>query len=237
MDESEPFENLKVKDNLYKLWKKCPSDSPQCEILEKNYKDYDSTLRKILFKVKSDYYANAFSRYKTDMKNTWATIRSLVGNKKSKNKLPSRFKLGDSFIEGNKRIADSFNHFFISSAQNLNASSSRSTCFTDYLKRRIHHTFNFTHITTKDVNDAVSALNDKNSAGHDGISMNFVKKISPSIIFPLSVIFNQSISNGIFPKDMKLAKIIPIHKKGDSNIFDNYWPFLSYPLSQKFLKR
>ena len=49
-----------------------------------------------------------------------------------------------------------------------------------------------------------------------------------------SMLFNNSLSEGIFPKCLKTAKIIPISKSGDSNSNANYRPISM--LCQKYLK-
>ena len=58
------------------------------------------------------------------------------------------------------------------------------------------------------------------------------KIMAPLIAPTVSMLFNNSLSKGIFPECLKTAKIIPIFKSGDSNSTANYrhvsmLPFLS----------
>jgi potassium voltage-gated channel Eag-related subfamily H protein 8 len=39
---------------------------------------------------------------------------------------------------------------------------------------------------------------------------------------PLTHIFNASLSSGTFPDRLKLAKVIPLHKKGEHHDIKNY---------------
>ena len=41
---------------------------------------------------------------------------------------------------------------------------------------------------------------------------------------PLTHLINQSISQGLFPEEMKLAKILPIYKSEDEQLVTNYRP-------------
>ena len=53
----------------------------------------------------------------------------------------------------------------------------------------------------------------------------FIYKILAPLIAPtVSMLFNNSLSEGIFPECFKTAKIIPIFKSGDSNLTAIYWP-------------
>ena len=51
-----------------------------------------------------------------------------------------------------------------------------------------------------------------------------LKFCATAIIKPLTAIINQSLLNGIFAHKLKLAKVIPIYKKGDVNDLNNYRP-------------
>ena len=79
---------------------------------------------------------------------------------------------------------------------------------------------------------------DKNkSAGHDGIGNLIVKRVANEIARPLSAIFNLSLTTGIFPDQLKVAKVILIYKKDDNEIFSNYRPVSVLPCFSKILER
>ena len=61
--------------------------------------------------------------------------------------------------------------------------------------------------------------------------------MSPLIIEQLSTIFNKSISEGVFPTKMKIAKVVPIFKSGDSHLFNNYRPISLLPVFSKIFEK
>ena len=61
--------------------------------------------------------------------------------------------------------------------------------------------------------------------------------ISRLIVKPLSIIFKNCIDNGIFPDIWKKSNIIPIHKKGDKQITDNYRPVSLLPICGKIFEK
>ena len=54
---------------------------------------------------------------------------------------------------------------------------------------------------------------------------------------PLAHFVNLSLSHGIFPNDMKLAKIVPIFKNGNTKLFNNYRPISILPAFSKILEK
>ena len=58
--------------------------------------------------------------------------------------------------------------------------------------------------------------------------MNLIKKSIDLIISPLTCIINLSITSGIVPKQLKIARVISLFKFGEQDIFTNYRPFLFY---------
>ena len=54
---------------------------------------------------------------------------------------------------------------------------------------------------------------------------------------PLAHIVNLSLSHGIFPNDMKLAKIVPIFKNGNTKLFNKYRPISILPAFSKILEK
>ena len=60
--------------------------------------------------------------------------------------------------------------------------------------------------------------------GLDHIPMHLVKNSFDIISKPLMYLINLSHQKRIFPNNLKTAKIIPIFKAGDVDIFTNYRP-------------
>ena len=71
----------------------------------------------------------------------------------------------------------------------------------------------------------------------DGISTNLLKDIKYLIRKPLTLIINQCLETGIFPSKLKIAKVIPILKRGDATIFDKYRPISILPSLSKVFER
>ena len=64
-----------------------------------------------------------------------------------------------------------------------------------------------------------------------------MKQIAPIIIPSITLIINQSLSTGIFPDKLKIAKIIPLFKKNDPHQFNNYRPISLLPAISKIFER
>ena len=54
---------------------------------------------------------------------------------------------------------------------------------------------------------------------------------------PLTVIINQCLKIGIFPNQLKIAKVVPIFKSGDDTLFTNYRPISLLPSTSKVVER
>ena len=74
------------------------------------------------------------------------------------------------------------------------------------------------------------------SAGHDGVSFNVIKKCFGELCEPLKYLFNLSIVKGIFPDDLKIAKVTPIYKADNSSNVSNYRPISVLPCFSKMLE-
>ena len=92
-------------------------------------------------------------------------------------------------------------------------------------------------IVADEVVKIIGKLNQNKSPGHDGIGNLIVKNVASVISKPLTDIFNLSLSTGMVPEQLKLAKVIPIYKKEDPEIFSNYRPVSVLPCFSKILER
>ena len=84
----------------------------------------------------------------------------------------------------------------------------------------------------------ITNLPNKNSCGFDGLSTRILKYIKGIIIKPLTLIINQILDTavGVFPANMKIAQIIPIFKKDDRTVFNNYRPISLLPIMSKVVE-
>ena len=69
-------------------------------------------------------------------------------------------------------------------------------------------------VIQSEVQTLIKQLN-LSSPGYDSISATVVKAAKDSFILPLTHVLNISLSTGVFPAEMKIARIIPLLKTGD----------------------
>ena len=107
----------------------------------------------------------------------------------------------------------------------------------DYLNSPCHSSLFFKPVVESDIMKIINKFDPNKSAGHDDIGNYIVKKVAKEICHPLTIIFNLSLSTGIVPDHLKIAKVIPIYKKADADIFSNYRPVSVLPCFSKILER
>ena len=69
------------------------------------------------------------------------------------------------------------------------------------------------------------------------IDMTIIKTIIDEIVTLFTYICNRSFLSGTFPNKMKLAKVIPLYKNGNHNVFTNYRPVSLLPQFSKILEK
>jgi len=83
----------------------------------------------------------------------------------------------------------------------------------------------------------IESLKTKSSSGNDGLSTLLLKHVKLQGCDVLTIIVNQSLSTGIFPNKLKVAKVIPIHKGKSKNDISNYRPISMLPSVSKVFER
>jgi len=88
-----------------------------------------------------------------------------------------------------------------------------------------------------EIRDIIGSLKPKYSAGHDKINTILLKQLNTALSLPISMLVNLSISTGIVPDELKIAKIVPIHKSKSREEFSNYRPISLLTSVSKVLER
>ena len=79
-----------------------------------------------------------------------------------------------------------------------------------------------TPCSQKEISELIQKLPSKTSSGYDNISNVLLKDIGRYIVSPLTIIFNESLTMGIFPEVMKLADVMPLYKAKEKLLETNY---------------
>ena len=109
--------------------------------------------------------------------------------------------------------------------------------FDQYLGNKNPKSLIFKRTCPVEISKIMKCLTEKTSSGWDNIPQKIIKCNPFNILIALSHIFNLSIKEGIFPKKMKLAKVIPIFKEGSKLCVENYRPISLLPVFSKILER
>ena len=136
-----------------------------------------------------------------------------------------------------KKLLNNLTYFFVNKLAETILPKHQTKPFDSYLKDRCKSTFNFVPVTRDEVISVIHIFAQKKSTGHDLISTHLLKEISLLIAEPLSLIINQSLCSGIFPSKLKIAKVIPLHKKNEKDLLDNYIPISLLPSISKVFER
>lgn len=132
-----------------------------------------------------------------------------------KQSIPPIYNNGSLHISSETK-ASIFNNYFASVFTKDNGISPVIT--TDH-QTDLHISFDLASVDL-----AVKKLNSTFSIGPDGLCAYFFKQLSEVIIFPLQTIFEVSYRTGTLPHYWKSANIVPVFKKGDPSLAENYRP-------------
>ena len=79
-------------------------------------------------------------------------------------------------------------------------------------------------------------LENNKSAGHDEFPSKFLKLCAPELADVYTTLFQASLDQGAVPADWKTANIVPLFKKGDRSLPENYRPISLTSLTCKILE-
>ena len=236
------MKSIRTRDKLYKKFSTSSPHSIFHEIYKIKLRRYNNILRSVITSAKSLYYHDKFIQNKNDIRKTWEIIRSAINNPPS-NIFPSYVQTdSDHHITNKKEMADYFNSFFTNIGKKLalEIDSKYNYDFKKYLSTSAPNSkFNFSQTTENEINKVISELKSKHSTGIDNITSIFVKTYRHVLIKLLSLIVNQSLQTGIFPDNLKIAKVLPIYKGKDldKNLVNNYRPISILPVLSKIFEK
>ena len=181
---------------------------------------------------------NNLNVQKNNIRQTWKTINGIIGRCKSVSQ-QSTFKTDDGHVVSeSEKISNSFNDFFVNIGPKLASGIKHSgKDYFEYLLNPTQTSLFMKPIIAEEIVKIISKFNQNKSPGHDGMGNLIVKNVAHIVSRPLADIFNLSLSTGSVPEQLKIAKVIPIYKKENAEIFSNYRPVSVLPCFSKILER
>ena len=92
------------------------------------------------------------------------------------------------------------------------------------------------YISEYEIIEIIKSLKNS-SAGYDNIPALIAKQCIQHYIKPLTYLINSSFECGIFPNELKLAKVIPIFKMGINKIYQIIGRYQYYLSFLKYLRK
>ena len=210
------------------------------EETEKNYKTYRKVLQTLKRHSKKLYYFDKCSEYKKNMKKLWKLINSVCSKNNDKSTAIDCLKIDNILHYTGSKITNEFGQYFSNVGKNCAEKlKSSNTHINEYLKLipENEKSIFWAPCSKEEISKIISSLPNKTSSGFDNISNVLLKKLQPSVLDALEIIFNDSIQTGVFPSIMKHAEIVPLFKGGKPFLSNNYRPISLLITISKLLEK
>ena len=135
-------------------------------------------------------------------------------------------------------MANIFNKFFVNVSQKVTSGIPRPRkCPLDYLKQRNDKSLLLSNATPEEIEALINSLQEGKAIGPYSVPIKLLKMISRPISPPLCLIINESFTSGIFPDNLKLAKVNTLYKKGSRDNPTNYRPISLLSIFSKIIEK
>lgn len=187
-------------------------------------------------KTKTKFFENQIKKSSNVQKTVWNIINSEVGKN---SRAISEFVLNDgvNVITDPKEISNMFNRYFTNVVKDIapnNHINVRNELDRDLFSST---SFRLNPVTEHEVDKIISGLKNKHSSGYDEVPTTVLKGARQHLTKVLCHLINSSFVSGLFPVQLKVAKIVPIHKKDDPKNVSNYRPVALLPSVSKVFEK
>ena len=207
--------SINEKHRLYKLSLRDPELLPR-------YRRYRNILSSAIRNAKKTYFNNKFEDCRASLKKTWKCINNLLRpNSKDSNTI--KLKIDNSVISNPIVVANEFNNYFVTIASKLKREIPSTRINPLRYVERHNNSFVYMPVDTSEVVSGIKSLRSKSS--HISCIPTFIFKSMAHIVSPLiACLINSSFLEGVFPDNLKIARVVPLYKAGSKQDVNNYRP-------------
>ena len=204
------------------------------------YRHARNRYNKLVKDTVRSHFQNKLHNNQGDLKKTWKTINELMNKSKKENTI-LEVRIDSLEITDPINITNAFNKHFVEMGDRLSKDKPQSNVTPESYLSDFQNPINqftcFREITETEILGLLQGLVASKASGIDGISAKILKIAAPAIAPSIVLIFNQSISTGIFPSDWKIARVTPIYKTGAKHDMENYRPISVISIVAKIMEK
>ena len=200
------------------------------------YRRFRNKVNKMREKAEREHYNKLLSENKNNLKKIWQILKEII-NRNQRSSISSRFMINNQIVINKQTIADGFNSFYINVGPTLAKNIpnvNKTPC--SFIKRSFNHTMHVDPVTSEEICKTIINLK-MGSPGYDNINSKVFKTTARHCVIPITHLVNLSVTTGIFPDELKIARVIPVFKSEDALLFSNYRPVSVLPVLSKIFER
>ena len=229
---------INERDKLLKIYLQ-EKNSVLKELVYADYKKIRNLVTQRKRESKSEYYSSYFEKNFNKSSEIWKGIRSLVNIKSPGSNNINLLDENENLIIDEMEIVNKFSDYFASIGSIIESKIPVSTGdYCDYLKKiECLESFFFEPTSPIEISNIIDSLDMNKSTGPNSIPVYILKIMKEFFSKWLSIIINMSFELSIFPDFLKVAKIIPLHKKDSKLKHTNYRPISLLSVFSKIFEK
>ena len=154
-------------------------------------------------------------------------VNQITSTHNDKSTAIDSIKVGNIEFTNPKDVTNKLGDYFSSIGSNLatktGVSKKNVNLYIDQITKNNKSIF-LEPCTVAEIKRIINNILNKRSSGYDGVSNALLKDLRDELLVPLTIIFNESLNQGVFPTTMKHAEVVPLFKTGLRNLATNYRP-------------
>ena len=223
------------KNKLYKKW--LCSHNPHDK---EKYRSYLKVFKKVTLAAQVAYYREKFDIRINSIKQLWTNLNKISSLCRTKTSTKiDKLIFDNETVTDPRDICNKLNSYFCSIGptlvQSLNTSGQND--FKHYCPPSCKNSMFCSPVIPEEIVRIINNFPNNKAPGRDNISSKMLKEICDTVVCPLTYIFNLSFETGIVPNLLKVAKVIPIYKKGEKHLPGNYRPISLLSIYDKILEK
>lgn len=204
----------------------------------KKYKtNYVRIYRRVIQQLKKNAIVNNLNTATNITKQTWKLVNECTKKTKNRQCRNLILKVNNKMITDPQQVANHFIDSFVFKSSLASEEKERAMSFLIESTKRVESDLTFCSTTPSEIAKVISKMANKKSCGFDDLPISILKENIDSLAAPLSDFLNKCFEECVFPDQLKLAKVVPIFKKGIKSNPKSYRPISLLPTISKVFEK